>query len=160
MKHELAFPLPQSMFTVRRVASVGVASVACIALPDHTASLLAAHLRQTAMEWSGRLVLDLSGVGRFTCAWINTLIEVSKLCHELGGRLVLTGLQRSHREMLESTGLTRYLSVARDQHDAMALLDVELISPWRLALARLLDIPVASPAGVPGRERKAVPAAA
>lgn len=136
------FSIPRSMFTMRRVGEVGVAALTCPRVSDGEASAIASHLREASYLLQGRMVLDMSGVSRFTCAWINAMIDISRRCASMGGKLVVAGLRREHRTMLRSFGLLKHLTIARDQHAALALHGVRTLSPWRLAIARLLELPV------------------
>ena len=94
------------------------------------ASLRETHAEQLTPELvslarlsGGRLVLDLSKVRDFSCAWINTMITASGQCARVGGKMCVSGLSRELHTFLKDTGLHRTLQIAptlREARDIVA----------------------------------------
>lgn len=135
-------PLPDTMFTLSQVGDIAVLGITCPALLDEQAQALAPALRDIATQSNGRMLVDLAGVGRFSCAWINTLIELTRACRELGGELVVVNVHPKAKQLLRSSELDRFLHLAPSRAAAFQALGHPVVAPWRLAIARLLDIPV------------------
>lgn len=152
-------PDDSTMFTVGRVGDSAVVSLCCTKIDEGQALGLRTYLLGLAHNCGGRLALELAGVRGFTCAWINVLIELSERCDAVGGKLVLFGLRREHMAMLAKTGLARRLTIVTCRTKALEMLGSATIAPWRLALARLFDIPVAIPFEQPARSGRLARAA-
>ncbi len=135
----------ETMFTLSRVGDSAVVSLCCTKIEESQCDGLHSYLLGLARNSGGRLALELAGVRNFSCAWINAMMELTRECRALGGQLVLFGLRTEHRTILERTGLARQMTVASSRTRALELLGSATIAPWRLAVARLLDIPVALP---------------
>lgn len=135
-------PSADTMFTFRRVGKAGVVSLTCAALRERQATLLSGYLGELAERMAGQLVLDVEGVRDFSCAWINTLIELSGRCVSEGGQLIVVGLSASAQKMLRQTGLDKRLRVERCPAVALRSLGVPVVDSWRLVIARWLHIPV------------------
>jgi len=146
MVQRTADPLPETMFTLSRVGDVAVVNITCPAIRERQAEVLGRYLSDLCAQVEGRLILELSGVGSFACAWINELLRVTRRCRSMGGQLVLTGMPLRDVRVLESTGLAKHLCLAKSRADALSHLGESSVAPWRLAVARLLDIPVAAEA--------------
>ena len=140
-----------TMFTLSRVGDSAVVSLCCSKIEESQCNGLHSYLLGLARNSGGRLALELAGVRNFSCAWINAMMELTRECRALGGQLVLFGLRTEHQTILERTGLVRQLVVASSRTRALELLGSATIAPWRLAIARLLDIPVALPFEEPVR---------
>src|SRR5262245_26788443 len=137
------------MFTLSRIGDAAVVTLACPVVLDQQARQLGEYLSALARNVGGRMAVEVAGIGSFSCAWINTLIELTQRCRMLGGDLVVYGRSRTHVKLLRRTGLTRHLHVAPGRAAALTMLGAASVSPWRLAVARLLDIPVALPSETP-----------
>lgn len=137
--------LPDAENTLLTVSRVGHAGVVCIsseAIRDGDAMRLAENLSDLAFRLRGWMVLEMSGVTGFTCCWINALIDLSKRCQRLGGKLVVVGMKRPAMAMLENTGLTKHITVVRSHAEALEVVGCPAIAPWRLKVAKALSIPV------------------
>lgn len=141
--HE-AEPAADTMFTFRRVGQVGVVTLVCPALRERQASLLTNYLADLADRLRGKLVLEVSGVRSFSCAWINAMIELSRRCVGHGGELMIVGLSAPARKLMNRTGLLAHLRVERSQAVALRLLGAPVLDPWRLTVARWLGVQVAT----------------
>jgi anti-anti-sigma factor len=141
----LSRPVSLPVLTYSRVGHAAVVLLAGESIRDEESTVLKGRLIGLASDHKGTIVLDLTQVGTFSCAWINTMLDIRSACTQLGGDLALTGLNRPMRDFFRSTGLEDRFLIANDRFHALALLGLELVSPWRLAVARLLDIPVAVP---------------
>lgn len=139
----IADPLPETMFTLSRQDDVAVLSLTCPAIRERQASTLGRYLTSLCEQVQGRMILEVSGVGSFSCAWINELLSVTHQCRAFGGNLVLVGVHERDLRVLRTTGLMRHLSIAQSRQEAMGAFGKAPLTPWRLAVARLLDIPVA-----------------
>jgi anti-anti-sigma factor len=134
--HQLA----DTMFTLSRTPEAAVVSLSCPSIQDSQARILAHYLRQLAGESAGRIVLEVAGVGKFTCAWINALIEVSRHCESLGGRMFILGMPRRERKLISSTGLDRYLHLSSGRGEAIAFFQSLPSHVWRFGPDKLLDL--------------------
>ena len=135
--------LPDTMLSLSRVGDVAVLSLSAPAILEDEATVLGRYLTELARQSEGLVAVELSGVMRFGCAWINTLISVSKRCDEMCGRLVVCGLTPSALHLIRNTGIDKYLTVTENRREALRVLGEPSVNAWRLAVARLLDIPVA-----------------
>lgn len=104
--------LSQAMMTVEQVGEMAVVHVLCPAIRERQAAALADQLFLIAERSRGKVMLDLSNVAAFSCAWINVLLEVSKRCRSRGGGLVLTGLRTPAAQTLRQLGLERQFTIA------------------------------------------------
>ncbi len=137
--------LPDTMFTLSRVGETAVVSLTCPYIRERQSEILGRYLKELAPEVGGRLILEVAGVGQFACAWINTLVEVSKGCQREGGRLIVQGMSKKDVRMLRETGLDRHITLCASRQEAMQHFNrAGAIKPWRLAVARLLDLPSAA----------------
>lgn len=137
-----ASPLPDTMFTLSQVGDIAVLGITCPALLDDQAAALAPSMRDIALQSGGRMLIDLAGVGRFSCAWINALIELTRTCRNMGGELIVVNVQSKAKQLLRSSELDRHLHLGSSRAAAFQALGHSVVAPWRLAIARLLDIPV------------------
>lgn len=135
-------PLPDTMFTLSRVGDVAVVSLTCPAIREHQAQVLGRYLQELCEEVTGRVVLEVTGVAQFSCAWINTLLSLTRRCRALGGTMVVLGMAPKDEQVLRSTGLDKHLFLRSSRSAALAEFGAPSLAPWRLAVARLLDIPV------------------
>jgi anti-anti-sigma factor len=136
-------PLSRTELSIAKVGPATIASLACPQLHEEQAEALEFSLRELVETSGGRLIVDMTAVANFSCAWINTLIVLTRACETRQGRLAVVGINHRHRRLLSETGLTRYLTLASTQHEALDLVGCPMISPWRLTIARMLNIPVA-----------------
>jgi len=142
--------LSDTMFTLSRVGDIAVVSLTCPAIREHQAHVLGRYLQELCDDVTGRVVLEVTGVAQFSCAWINTLLSLTHRCRAMGGNLVILGMPAQDERMLRSTGLDKHLYLRPSRSAAFAEFGTPSLAPWRLALARLLDIPVE-----PGQRRAA-----
>lgn len=138
-----AFVLPQSLCTTTVRGNVALVNLTTRALRERQAAALLPHLNHICDEFDGRVVIDASRVDQFTCAWINTLIGLTRRCRTLGGDLFVAGLPRYARDLFHKTGIEQHLHMVTSPDHALGELGLPTVAPWRLAVARLLDIPIA-----------------
>jgi len=127
---------------VRVVDGMVIAELQCQVVHERHSQVLLAMLQETAREHVGRMVIDLSKVQRFTCAWINAMIALSALCEQLGGKMWVVGADAKSKELFAVTHLDKRVNFAGSIEQAVQHFSGATISPWRVALARLFDIPV------------------
>ena len=65
-----------------------------------------------------RLIIDLTHVGYMDSSGVGTLVELKRRFEQLGGKLVLLGLQSRVRSVFEITRLDRFFVIARDLNEA------------------------------------------
>lgn len=141
----------KGFMSVSHVGSVAVVALTSPCIMERQATQVLTFLSTIARQNSGKVVLDVSNVGRFSCAWINALLGLTNECRGFGGNLVLVGLKGEDVKLFRHTGLLERFTRASDRVEGCALLGERIVSPWRLAVARLLDLPVAQP-GEPARK--------
>src|SRR6185295_767787 len=132
-------PLCDTQVSVSRVGAASVVRLSCPSVQELQAELLGRHLADLAGRVGGKLVVEVSGIARFTCAWINSLIDLTTRCSHLGGKLVLVGFDAQAEKLLRDTRLDQRLHLARTEHAALESIGCPVVSPWKLALARVLD---------------------
>jgi anti-anti-sigma regulatory factor len=138
-------PMPETMFSLSRVGHVAVVTLMCPSVRERQAAVLGRYLGDLCDQVQGRVILEVAGVGSFTCAWINELLAITRRCRAFGGNLVLIGLPERDERVLRSTGLLKHLTLARGRPEALNEFGDQPVAPWRLAVARLLDIPISIP---------------
>ncbi len=131
---------PFLLYTFAVYGSVGVACLQVSVIRDHHAELLAKRLLASATVVDGRIVIDLSSVRSYTCAWLNTLVGLRSDCAALGGRLVVVGIDREGRRLLRETGLSRRLEQAQDWRQGVELVVTEPRQSWRRLIAGALGL--------------------
>lgn len=136
---------PQSVISVAHVGAVSVVAVSFPVIRERQAQLLERPLSDIVDMAKGKLAMDLSQVGSFSCAWINSLISLTRRCRTQGGDLVLFAMEAASARTIRDTGLLSHLTLERDKLAALQRLGEEPASGWRLAVARMLDLPVAIP---------------
>jgi len=136
---------PQSVVSVSHVGKAAVVSLNFPVIRERQANLLEGPLSDLCDLAQGRVAMDLSQVTSFSCAWINALICLTRRCRTQGGELVLFGMDAASARTIRDTGLLDHLVLERDKASALKALGEEPVSNWRLAVARMLDIPVAIP---------------
>lgn len=134
---------PQALFTIRSIGDRMVIKLMCPSVRERQSSVLMEQLRETVTKAKGRIVLELSEVQSCTCAGINAMMELSKLCRAEGGELLLVRVPESLRKLLILTGLTRQLTIVSQPSKVREVLGQAAVEPWKLAVARLLDLPLA-----------------
>ena len=77
-------------------------------------------LIDSARELSGKLLIDLSGVGYMDSSGVGTLVFVKREVERGSGRVVLIGLQPRVRSVLEITHLDKFFTIVQsvDEVDA------------------------------------------
>ncbi|GJQ29487.1 MAG: hypothetical protein HBSAPP03_13710 [Phycisphaerae bacterium] len=138
--------LPDTMFTLSRLGDAAIISITAPAILESQATVLGRYLRQLASEVQGQVVLEVAGVGKFNCAWINAMIEVSRFCSNLGGKLFVLGMPKREEGLLRSTGLDRHLTLIASRSAAMRHFKASSETPWRLGIGRMLDLPASTKA--------------
>lgn len=138
---ELALDSPSigSLLSVRRDGDVALVTIMCQSIMDRQAAILTPALLEIAKRHDGRLAIDLAEVADFSCAWINSLLALSKACDELSGKLVVFSLGRHVRDIMRATRLDKRLCVERDRRAAFKALGMSVTPGWQLALAKALD---------------------
>lgn len=138
-------PLCDTQVSVSRVGAASVVRLSCPSVQDVQAELLGRHIADLASRVGGKVVIEVSGIAKFTCAWINALIDLTSKCSHLGGKLMLVGFNADAEKLLRDTRLDQRLNLARTEHAALEAIGCPVVSSWRLAIARALSIPVARP---------------
>jgi anti-anti-sigma regulatory factor len=103
-------------------------NVACI--KDKQAAILRQSLLAVVKERRGRVALDLSSVKDFTCAWINVMLEVTRVCRKENWDLAIFGLKGAARDILRATHLDRKMTICFDRAEALGKLDIEPPTAW------------------------------
>ncbi len=135
---------PESLFSYRRTSGIGIAALRGPSIQPRQAERLRELLLDLIPVLNGRMVLDASKIESFSCAFLRAVCDATERCRFVGGDLVITGLSEQAKKLLRKTGLSDRLTLATGQPEAMAALGAPMIAPWRLTIARILDIPVAS----------------
>lgn len=118
-------------------AALGVLTISRI--DEEHAGMLCSAAEEAAACFSGRLVIDHSLVGDFSCAWINALLELDRRCWEHGGSLCVFGLRRDLRDILRQTGLDASLQIRPDEHAALAAVGADAVPAWKVAVAKICN---------------------
>jgi anti-anti-sigma regulatory factor len=143
------YPPPQSVVSVAQVGNVTLVSLSFAVIREQQALLLERPLSDLVDMASGKVAMDHSQVASFSCAWINTLIALTRRCRAQGGDLLLYGMAPFSSRTIRDTGLESHLHLVHDKVAALKAFGEEPLATWRLALARMLDIPVAIEETVP-----------
>lgn len=109
--------------SVERLSDAAIVTLREPSLREAHAEQLQPELISLARLTAGKLVLDLSQVRDFSCAWINTMIATGGQCSRMGGRLCICGLSKELHAFLKDTGLHRTLHIAptlREARDIVA----------------------------------------
>lgn len=109
--------------SVERLSEAAIVTLREPSLRETHAELLQPELISLARLTAGKMVLDLSQVRDFSCAWINTMIATAGQCSRMGGRLCICGLSKELHAFLKDTGLHRTLQIAptlREARDIVA----------------------------------------
>lgn len=144
MEHTDSPVLSEAMLSLSKVGEVSVLGLSAPAILDEESAVLGRYFSELARQSQGRVVLELSGVVRFSCAWINTLIRMTRQCDEMGGRLVVCGLSPIATRLVRTTGISKHLNIAGSRREALRMHGEPSLAPWRMAVAKMLDIPVPS----------------
>jgi len=67
-----------------------------------------------------RLILDLSGVSYMDSSGVGTMVEIKRLIEQVGGQVVLAGLQPRVRSVFEITQLDRFFRIVGSVSEAEA----------------------------------------
>jgi anti-anti-sigma regulatory factor len=103
-------PRPAEQFiNISKHQGAGVVSVRVMSLGDRSAGVLRGKLREAIVRYSGRVVVDFSGVADVSPACLTTLMEASVLASAHGGRVVLANLPMSLGRVIETAGLSASL---------------------------------------------------
>jgi anti-anti-sigma factor len=132
------------MFTLSRVGDAAMVILSCLAIREWQSSVLSNYLTEVVEHNRGKVILDVTGVSQFTCAWLDALISLSDRARELGGMFVVVGMSRQGKRLMRDSGLLKRLRLAQSGQDALTQLGAGSVAPWRRAVARLLSIPVAA----------------
>lgn len=103
---------------IERLSDATVVTVNEASLRETHAEQLTPELVSLARLSGGRLVLDLSKVRDFSCAWINSMITASGQCARVGGKMCVCGLSKELHAFLKDTGLHRTLQIAPGLREA------------------------------------------
>jgi anti-anti-sigma regulatory factor len=114
---------------------VVIARVTTSAIRDRQASMLGEALSELVREHHGRLAIDCSNVRDFTCAWINQLLGLTRMCRERNWDCVVFGLKGPARDILRSTRLDRQMTLCSGRGEALAKLGIEQPSNWEALFA-------------------------
>lgn len=135
-------PLNESLLAVVNRHNVAIARLTCRVVRERQAQSLELELRKLCDDYEGRVILDVSTAPQFTCAWINTMILLTRKCRAMGGEFFVTGFERPTLGLFRSTGIDTHLHVVTSIEQAMGAFGMPHLSGWRLALARLLELPL------------------
>lgn len=116
-------PSSDRYLSVERLSDAAIVTLREPSLRETHAEQLQPELISLARLTAGKLVLDLSQVRDFSCAWINTMIAIGGQCSRVGGRLCICGLSKELHAFLKDTGLHRTLQIAptlREARDIVA----------------------------------------
>ncbi len=128
---ETAAPAERGLTRVTVRAGVTFMVIQAASLREHQAGVIEKQLRELEEQTSGRMALCLSDVEDMSSAFINVLIESDVRCREMGGRLVLFGLNHELGRLFRTTGLHKRLCVVRDCNQALRR--VQRLEPRRFA---------------------------
>lgn len=99
----------------------------CLALHGKLDSLTRAEFEPQALELAaqegGGLVLDCTKLDYVASAGLRVFLMAAKRAQQAGGKMVLSGLQASVREVLEISGFLKILTVVDSLEQARALTD-------------------------------------
>ena len=70
------------------------------------------------------------------------MIELTERATKMGGSLMVVGFTRDTRRLMKSTGVLRRLNVHASTFEALAASGATDVAPWRMAVAKILQIPV------------------
>lgn len=132
-------------FHVDQLGGAAVVTFHVLSLRERQATLVAPQLRHVASRSGWNLIVDVSGVVDFTSSWLNVLMHIATDCKARRGGLVILGASPLFESLIENSGLSGSLSLAKNSLAALSKLGLSPVSPWRLAVASLLEIPVALP---------------
>lgn len=104
-------PLPQTLMTVEDVGGMQVVHVDCPAVRERQAYALTEPLMGIADRSNGKMMLDLTKVAAFSCAWVNVMMSVAKRCKSRGGTMILTGVSTEARHTLRQMGLEKQFTI-------------------------------------------------
>lgn len=85
-----------------------------------TSSALDAHLQDLARAGSHRIVIDFSGVDYISSAGLRVMLSLAKRTKEAKGRLAVTGLGDSVRQVFELAGFLPLFTVEATAASAAA----------------------------------------
>ncbi len=100
--------------------TVFVATVRAPKVTDHQAPVLKNDLSRIAVEYKGRLVLDMTEVQLLGSSGIGMLVQVRSACAAAKGQLVICGLSEEIVGTLKITNLLKLLTVRPTVADALA----------------------------------------
>ncbi|HYE61835.1 MAG TPA: STAS domain-containing protein [Phycisphaerales bacterium] len=134
-----------TVFSFSRVGDAAVVTLACPAVREWQASVLHSYLADVVDRNRGRAVIvDVAGIQQFSCAWLNTLIRLTERAAQMGGSLMVVGFSRDTRRLMKSTGVFRRLNVMGSTAEALSAAGAAEVPGWKLAVARMLQIPLAA----------------
>jgi anti-sigma B factor antagonist len=105
---------------VERFGKVIVAEVLREKITEHENSAVFNDLSSAAETSGHRLALGLAQVGFLSSAGLGALINLHKLCHGKGGRLVVFGLQHQIFDLMKLTHLHKLLIITDSRDAAVA----------------------------------------
>ena len=144
MPNQVTQPASETMFTLSRVGDAAMVILSCLAIREWQSSVLSNYLSEVVEHNRGKVIVDVTGVSQFTCAWLDSLISLSDRARELGGMFVVVGMSRQGKRLMRDSGLMKRLRLAQSGQDALLQLGASTVAPWRRAVAKLLSIPVAN----------------
>jgi anti-anti-sigma factor len=112
-----------SVLEVGMVRPFAMVKVRPRSLREHQAALLREELADVVARSGGRMLLRFPEGAEVSAGALSELIAASRRCEEIGGRMFVVGLSRTMLRLIRSTGLDRYLRLARDTADAMRHFD-------------------------------------
>ncbi len=112
----------EALVAVRIEDNAAVVTVLCSSVRERQAAVLMTTLQDVANANSGRVLLDLCGVGNLSAACITNLLAVQDCCASLGGKFVVFGLVGDLAASLRGSGVLKQLNLATDETTARLLL--------------------------------------
>lgn len=129
----------ESIVCTYRRGSAALLCVTSSRITDEGAWLVQGAATRISACYDGRLAIDLSLVHDFTCSWINSMLEIDRVCWQHGGRLSVFGMRREMRDILALTGLAESLDVQPDEESALKSIGAWEGPAWQFAVAKLTD---------------------
>ncbi len=113
-----------SVLEVGMVRPFAMVKVRPDSLREHQTVLLREELADVVDHSGGRVLLRFGDGAEVCASSLSELIRESRRCETLGGRMYVVGLSRQMRKLIRSTGLDRYLNLAKDTAEAMKHFDL------------------------------------
>lgn len=104
------------------VDGVTIGRVTCPVIAEREGRVVVSEAMASGRGTSGKVALDLSSVNMISSSGLGALITISKESKELGGGLVLFGLNKDLEKLIKLTKLDRLFGMKLDQAAAIKAL--------------------------------------